>query len=491
MPSDLPFHSLTSLKAHLERGDVRRSRSSKPASRASTRSTPSLHAFVDVYRDEALAARSAADLERAAGLPRGPLHGLPIALKDLLHIEGRQTTAGSKTWLGRISATHGDRGRAPARRRHDPARQDAHGRVRVRRLGPQRADGRAVESVGHGDASRRRRLVAAAPRSPSRPGSRPRRSAPTPAARCASPPSLCGLTGLKPTYGLISLHGAVPLSTTLDSIGPLDAHASTTRRCSPPRWPGADPRDPATLRRAALRLRRALAGAPDVRGMRIAALAAEQFPPDIDARRVARARDARSRCCASSARPSRRCAVPFDFDALMRAQRPLIAAEAYAVHRAYIEDPALPIDPVGALRACWRQGDQRRRLHRRARRAAPRSPRLRRWMRGRDALLTPTLPITATPLDEVDEATTPLAPFTRAANYLGALRAVAAGRILGRRPADRRAAVGAAFADATLMRIGRAFQRATDWHLRRPDLSAWEEPARRVHVARVDGHPPG
>src|SRR6476469_4879227 len=62
-----------------------------------------LHAFVDLYRDEALAGARAADLERATGLPRGPLHGLPIALKDLLHIAGRVTTAGSKSWTGRVS----------------------------------------------------------------------------------------------------------------------------------------------------------------------------------------------------------------------------------------------------------------------------------------------------------------------------------------------------------------------------------------------------
>ena len=45
----------------------------------------------------------AADLERKAGFVRSPLHGLPIAIKDLFHIKGRQTTAGSKSWLGRIS----------------------------------------------------------------------------------------------------------------------------------------------------------------------------------------------------------------------------------------------------------------------------------------------------------------------------------------------------------------------------------------------------
>src|SRR5215831_18837708 len=62
-----------------------------------------LHAFVDVWRDDALAQADAADGERRAGRVRGPLHGLPVALKDLFHVADRQTTAGSKSWRGRIS----------------------------------------------------------------------------------------------------------------------------------------------------------------------------------------------------------------------------------------------------------------------------------------------------------------------------------------------------------------------------------------------------
>ena len=61
------------------------------------------HAFIDVYREAALDCAAAADLERKAGLVRGPLHGLPIALKDLLHVKDRVTTAGSKSWHGRVA----------------------------------------------------------------------------------------------------------------------------------------------------------------------------------------------------------------------------------------------------------------------------------------------------------------------------------------------------------------------------------------------------
>ena len=60
-----------------------------------------LHAYIDVYESEARTLAKAADLEREAGVVRGPLHGLPIALKDLLHFAPHQTTAGSKSWLGR------------------------------------------------------------------------------------------------------------------------------------------------------------------------------------------------------------------------------------------------------------------------------------------------------------------------------------------------------------------------------------------------------
>jgi len=96
------------------------------------------------------------------------------------------------------------------------------------------------------------------------------------------------------------------------------------------------------------------------------------------------------------------------------------------------------------------------------------------WMRGRDALLTPTLPIVALPLEEVDEATTPLATFTRAANYLGACAiSLPAGFSRDGLPIGVQL-MGAPFADATLVRLGRAFQRATDWHLRHPDLSGFE-----------------
>src|ERR1035437_2688609 len=62
-----------------------------------------LHAFVEVYESEARAAAEVADRAFKAGRLRGPLHGIPIAFKDLVDIVGKRTTGGSLYWRERVS----------------------------------------------------------------------------------------------------------------------------------------------------------------------------------------------------------------------------------------------------------------------------------------------------------------------------------------------------------------------------------------------------
>ncbi len=137
--------------------------------------------------------------------------------------------------------------------------------------------------------------------------------------------------------------------------------------------------------------------------------------------------------------------VPIDFDDTTVRNGRIIAAEAWTTHRAYIEDPALEIDPWVRKRTIGGKGlsaaDYIGELRERERAAAA----FAQWMRGRDALLTPTLPISATPLDEVDEAATPLATYTRVANYLGACALSIARGIDRQRPAGCRAIAGRSF----------------------------------------------
>ena len=97
-PSDnLPWLSLTELARGLAGGSFSSREIIAACLERIARFDRKLHSFIEDYREEALAAAEKADGERAAGRVHGALHGLPIAIKDLVHIRGRATTAGSKS----------------------------------------------------------------------------------------------------------------------------------------------------------------------------------------------------------------------------------------------------------------------------------------------------------------------------------------------------------------------------------------------------------
>jgi aspartyl-tRNA(Asn)/glutamyl-tRNA(Gln) amidotransferase subunit A len=472
MPDDLSRTSLTELSRRLTAGAT----SSREIIEACLARTDALdgrlHAYVEVYRDEAMALAQAADLQRKAGFARGPLHGLPIALKDLLHIEGRATTAGSKSWRGRIAtetATAVVRllaaGMIPLGKTH-MVEFAFGGWGRNQPMGaPWNPWDTRVHRVAGGSSSGSAVAVAG--------GLAPAAIGSDTGGSIRIPAALCGLTGLKPTYGLISLAGVVPLALTLDSLGPLtqtveDAALLTAAMAGP------DTSDAATLAAPRIDFDAALAGDADVRGMRITALPAAHIASSVEPAVLRAFADAivsmRERGAIVEEAP-----VPIDFDDTMVHNGRIIAAEAWATHHAYIEDPALDIDPWVRKRTIGGKSisaaDYIEELTRRKRAAAM----FAQWMRGRDALLTPTLPISAMPLDQVDEAATPLATYTRVANYLGACAlSLPAGLTDDGLPVAVQL-LGAPFTEPALIRLGRAFQKGTDWHLRRPDLSAWEQ----------------
>ena len=183
MHDDLPWQSLTELSRRLAARETTSKEIVAALPRAHRGLDGKLHAFIDVYRDEARALADAAD-PSVRGL-RSRAAARPADASRICATSTAAGTVGSKSWLGRKLRPHRHHGRAAARRGDDPAGQDAHGRVRVRRLGHQSADGRAVESLGLGDAPRGRRLVQRH-RGRGRGGLARRASAATPAARCAS-----------------------------------------------------------------------------------------------------------------------------------------------------------------------------------------------------------------------------------------------------------------------------------------------------------------
>ena len=99
----LSWLGLTELRTLLDEGKLSSLELTQHSLQRIAKADGSLHAFTEVYAEQAQAIARGADLARASGLPLGPLHGLPVVLKDLLDIEGQICTLGSKHFLKRCA----------------------------------------------------------------------------------------------------------------------------------------------------------------------------------------------------------------------------------------------------------------------------------------------------------------------------------------------------------------------------------------------------
>jgi aspartyl-tRNA(Asn)/glutamyl-tRNA(Gln) amidotransferase subunit A len=177
-----------------------------------------LNAFILVTADEARRQAREADRELAAGHDRGPLHGVPISLKDLLDVRGTPTTAASRVRDGHIAERD-----APAVSHLRQAGAVFVGKTNLHEF----AFGTTTEDSAYGPARN--------PHDPTRsPGGSSGGSAISVATGMALatigtdtggsiriPAAACGIVGLKPSFGDVSTDGVVPLSRTCDHIGPL------------------------------------------------------------------------------------------------------------------------------------------------------------------------------------------------------------------------------------------------------------------------------
>ena len=456
-----PFASLAELSAALARGDATAQSLAGFYLDRIQRANAKLNAFVHVDDDLAHRHARAADERRASGLHSGPLDGVPIALKDLLEMEGFRTGVGSAPWKDRRSTTT-----AVVVRHLLSAGMVPLGKTQMvefafgtwganPHLGtPWNPWDLATHRVPGGSSSGSGVAVAAG-LAPAAIGSDTGGSVRIPAA-------LNGITGLKTTGGLMSTEGAFPLSQTLDTIGPMTRSAEDAALlCCAMLGVGSDAARPFATTTSA---------GDSLAGVRVAVLPAEQYPIAVEPA-VATAVDEAQRALRALGAIVVERRFPFAFDDLMRRNGQLTAAEAYAVHRATIEDERLAIGAGVRRRVLGGKtigaADYIDALaHRRAACA-----RWIDWMRDCDALLTPTLPMPACPVEAVDETVTPLANFTRAGNYLNTCAlSLPAGLSDAGLPVGIQLLARPGL-DASLLRIGIAYQRATDWHRRTPDLA--------------------
>jgi aspartyl-tRNA(Asn)/glutamyl-tRNA(Gln) amidotransferase subunit A len=424
---------------------------------------PRLNAFMAIEADEALVAADAADAALAKGNARGALHGVPLAHKDMYYDAGKIVTCGSKIrrdFVATTTSTALQRLKDAGTVRlgslqmvefaYGPTGHNTHyGAVR----NPWSLDHiTGGSSSGSGSAVAARLTFAAL-------GSDTGGSIRMPA-------HFCGVTGLKTTYGRISRAGAMPLSQSLDTVGPL---ARTALDCALllGLMAGADANDPTAVSgplpdyMAATR--------ESIKGLKIGVPAAF-YVDDLDPE-VARILDETMAVLKREGADIVQVELP-DQRQLTAACQLVLAVEAAAFHKRWlIERPqdygpqvlmrlqnGLAIPGVSYLEALrWR------------------GPALAAYLAaaaGVDAVIAPVAPVAAPTLAESDVGNSPdaesviqrLTRFTRPINYLGLPSlAIPSGFTNNGLPVGMQL-IGRSFDEAMLLRIGAAFQRATDFH---------------------------
>ena len=295
---------------------------------------PRVNAYITITDDLALEQARALEAEIAAGHWRGPLHGVPIALKDNIDTAGIRTTAAGAVFADRVPETDAEVWR----------RLEAAGAILLGKLNMHEYAYGGTSSITHFDPVHNPWNLDHIPG-----GSSGGSAAAVAARMCAGalgtdtlasirlPAAYCGVVGLKPTHGLASIRGIIPVSESLDHVGPLtrtvgDAAALLGAIA------GYDPDDPVSRRvripdytsalfRSPSRLR---VGLP--RDPYFASLEPDVATAIDDAIEVIRGLTADVRDVTLPPAP--------DFAVLL--------AEAYAYHRPYLDDPSVRglYDPV-------------------------------------------------------------------------------------------------------------------------------------------------
>jgi aspartyl-tRNA(Asn)/glutamyl-tRNA(Gln) amidotransferase subunit A len=417
-----------------------------------------LNCFITLTAEHALRRAREADRELASGRDRGPLHGVPVAVKDLFATRGVRTTGGSKIYAEHVTD-------------YDStvvARLEAAGAVILGKLN--------LHELAYGITSNNPHFGPV--RNPWNPEHSPGGSSGGSGASVATgivfaamgtdtggsiriPASFCGTVGLKPTYGRVSRFGVMPLAYSMDHMGPLTLTVRDTGIVMNA-IVGHDDRDETSSRRAAQGL--VPEAGCSIRGVRIGLPSNfyfEALDPDVES--AVRGAVARAESLGAIVKPI---AVP-DIAAINAVARIVLLSEASAVWEPHLGKR----DQFGAdVLALLDQG-----------RLVPatdyvNAQRIRRRMRAEfdslwneiDCLITPATPCPAPRIGQTivnlggreEDVRLAVTRFARAVNFLGLpALSIPCGLTSQRLPIGIQM-IGPAFAEASLLRIGAALEDA-------------------------------
>ncbi|MDR7419551.1 MAG: amidase [Armatimonadota bacterium] len=286
---------------------------------------PVVEAYVLVLADRARADAAARAAEQRAGRFRGPLHGVPVAVKDLMTVQGAPMTAGS-VMLGREPA---DEDAAVVRRLREAGavilglttlNEFALGTTGVNPHSRTARNPWNLERMTGGSSSGSAAAVAA--------GLAPAAIGTDTGGSIRIPAALCGIVGLKPTFGRVSRRGVFPLAASFDTVGPMTRTVEDAALLleAIAGHDVADPdSDPAPVAPYRDEMRR------DPAGMTVGRLSGAFFDADLDPA-VVRGLDATARALESAGVRVRPVTLP-SVDAAHDAQLVVLRYEAAALHR--------------------------------------------------------------------------------------------------------------------------------------------------------------
>src|SRR6516225_5101248 len=420
-----------------------------------------LHAFVALYRNEARLAAEAADLAIRAGHSVGPLHGIPIALKDVVEIEGYVTSGGSRVWQDRVSTTT-----ATLVHKIKAAGMIVLGKTH------------SVEFAMGGWGTNQYLGTPWNPwdhETPRTPGGSSSGSGVAVGARlvpCAIgtdtggsvrlPAAWCGVVGLKATVGRISTHGILPLAPTLDTPGPL------TRSVEDPALlfkmlQGLDPLDTRTFRRAPddpmPTLRRGVAGLrlavlPEAERTKVHPEVLAAYDDSLDLLRGLGAQ-------------LFNVTLPLKFSDFAALTGQLIGAEGYSILGDIVDRLDLPVDDAVRPRIQIGKSLSARDYLQVLVEREELKQKFANVFENIDALLTPTTAMPAIPVTEVDQSSSP-AVFTRMLTLLDLCALFLPNGFTRKGLPISLHIICKGYDEALALRVGWAYEQATDWLARLP-----------------------
>jgi aspartyl-tRNA(Asn)/glutamyl-tRNA(Gln) amidotransferase subunit A len=465
--TELCYTSLRGLATLIQRQEVSPVEATQAALDRIEKFDRSLNGFITLLRDEALTQARVYEQEILAGRYRGPLHGVPIAVKDLFYTEGIRTTAGSRILLDFKPAYDAtvitklyDAGAILIGKLN--MHEFARGATNTSSLAGACRNPWDTLRVSGGSSGGSAAAVAA--------GFCFGALGSDTAGSIRIPAALCGIVGLKPTYGRVSRHGVFPLSWSLDHVGPMARTVADTALMLQV-IAGHDRHDPTT--RTAVVPDYSAVLTKDIEGARLG-IPQQFYLEQLDAEvrdSVRAALQTLERVGAQLEEVS----LPLSKYAAA-ASRIIASAESAEVHEPFLKARSSDYTPdvrAGLLTGQlilgkhYLKAQRVRRLIRQEMTAA---------LRRVDALVMPTVPIPAPRVgdatvgmgQETVDVTSALSRLTRPANLAGfPAISVPCGFTEGSLPVGLQL-VGRPFAEATILQLAFAYEQESTWQRRRP-----------------------